>query len=115
MPIGWWYRLDGRTPIACSTLDEWIAATIARDDEWDRDGVDPWRVAWTPIADGIEVSTVFLGLNHRYRPDGPPLLFETMVFGVDDDADVMWRWSTWDQALAGHDQVVAAVRAEVPD
>src|SRR6266550_2292491 len=28
----------------------------------------------------VRISTVFLGLDHRYGDDGPPLLFETMVF-----------------------------------
>jgi hypothetical protein len=63
---------------------------------------DPWRVASTEIPNGLTVSTVFLGLDHQ-RGDGPPLLFETMVFPDCEDA---WRYSTWDQAGAGHDQVV---------
>jgi hypothetical protein len=32
---------------------------------------------------GIRVSTVFLGLNHRFG-DGEPLLWETMVFNDDE-------------------------------
>ena len=28
----------------------------------------------------LEVSTVFLGLDHRYSEDGPPILWETMLF-----------------------------------
>jgi hypothetical protein len=38
------------------------------------------------IEDGnIGISTVFLGLDHRHFGDGPPLLFETMVFGGSRD------------------------------
>lgn len=29
------------------------------------------------------VSTVLLGLDHRFTNDGPPIIFETMVFGKD--------------------------------
>ena len=51
-------------------------------------------------ADGVRVSTVFLGLNYQYGK-GPPLLFETMVFGGEHDEDCD-RYSTVDKALAGH-------------
>lgn len=59
------------------------------------------------------VSTVFLGLNHQYG-EGPPLLFETMVFndGSGEDFDIM-RYTTHAQALAGHDQMAAKVRDEL--
>lgn len=59
--------------------------------------------------DGYRVSTVFLGLDHRFCGDGPPLLFETMVFSDDDDED-MSRYSTWDEAIAGHERTVAEWR-----
>ena len=51
--------------------------------------------------DNISVSTVFLGLDHRFGGNGPPLLFETMVFGGVHDGD-MDRYSTWDKAIEGH-------------
>jgi hypothetical protein len=49
---------------------------------------------------------VFLGLDHRFGGSGPPLLFETMIFGGPLDEE-MWRYSSWDAAEAGH---AAAVR-----
>ena len=55
----------------------------------------------------MRVSTVFLGLDHQHF-DGPPLLFETMVF-VGEHGDEMERYSTWDEAVAGHDAMVAKV------
>lgn len=54
--------------------------------------------------DDIMVSTVFLGLNHQFG-NGPPLLFETMVFGGELDQE-MDRYSTWDEAIKGHKIVV---------
>lgn len=77
---------------------------------------DPARdkhVAKTTV-DGMLVSTVFLAMDHSFL-GGPPLLFETMVF--DQGGDSPWmdlhceRYSTWDEAAAGHEAVVARVRS----
>lgn len=54
------------------------------------------------------VSTVFLGLNHNWG-DGPPLIFETMVFGgpLSDEQE---RYSTTQEAIDGHAAMCARVR-----
>jgi hypothetical protein len=57
---------------------------------------------------GIEVSTVFLGLDHRFFGDGPPLVFETMVFGGPLNGE-MERYGSWAAAEAGHKRWVAKV------
>ena len=59
------------------------------------------------VVDGAVVSTVFLGTNHQFG-DGPPLLFETMVFGgpMDQCCD---RYASWDEAAAGHVSIVVQV------
>lgn len=64
------------------------------------------QVEFTKLHNDVEVSTVFLGLDHRFG-DGQPLLFETMVF-VDGDEGDMERYSTWDEAVAGHQRYVEA-------
>jgi hypothetical protein len=56
----------------------------------------------------VRVSTVWLGLNHNWGP-GPPLIFETMVFGGVLD-EHQWRYHSEVAALAGHDQAVTMVR-----
>jgi hypothetical protein len=63
-------------------------------------------VAKTDIGE-VHISTVFLGLNHQWG-DGPPLLFETMIFGgpLDQEQD---RYSTWEEAEAGHAAMCARV------
>lgn len=71
------------------------------------------RVARTDIDEDCWVSTVWLGLNHRWFGDGPPLIYETLVFGGDHDGE-MWRYPSWDAALAGHDQAVALARDPAP-
>jgi len=53
----------------------------------------------------IEVSTVFLAMNHNYGNYGPPLLFETMIFGGEHDQD-QWRCSTWEEAISQHERAV---------
>lgn len=54
----------------------------------------------------ICVSTVFLGIDHNFFGDGPPILYETMIFGGDHHED-MWRYSTRADALHGHLVAVA--------
>lgn len=76
-----------------------------------RGTTEPVRVGFTTIKPGVEVSTVFLGLNHAYDPDGPPMIFETMVFGG-VCKDIQVRYSTWDEAKAGHAEIVMKVRQE---
>jgi hypothetical protein len=77
----------------------------------DYDGAN-FRVALDTVFFDVDVSTVFLSLNHSFT-DGPPLVFETMVFGgpLDGEQD---RYSTRADALAGHARMVERVRAEGP-
>lgn len=67
------------------------------------------RVDHTQISDEVHVSTVFLGLDHSYGR-GPPVLFETMIFGGPLDHS-QWRYATWDDALVGHDMAVKKAMA----
>ena len=65
------------------------------------------RVAKTTLSDGKSVSTVWLGVNHNHG-DGPPLIFETMVFPSEEnlrDLDCE-RYSTEGEALVGHQAMV---------
>jgi hypothetical protein len=54
------------------------------------------------------ISTVFLGLDHQFG-DGPPLLWETMIFGGEHD-QYQERYSTREEALAGHQAALDLVR-----
>ncbi len=55
------------------------------------------------------VSTVFLGIDHSFMEDGPPLVFETMVFGgVFDGHEV--RYYTYTGAEEGHAFMVDRVK-----
>ncbi len=72
------------------------------------------RVAKTVVG-GVEVSTVWLGLDHNRGNDGPPIIFETMLFGypsADPDDHPMRRYSTEEDAMRGHLEAVDAIRED---
>ena len=61
------------------------------------------------------VSTVFLGIDLRMIGEGPPILFETMVFPVDEGLKESrgCRYCTWAEAEIGHMEVVEEMRQEI--
>ena len=63
-------------------------------------------VAQHEIGDA-HVSTVFLGLDHNFSNEGPPLLFETLVQG--GTLEHMDRYATWQEAVAGHFTILRAL------
>lgn len=94
---------DGRTPIRAS-LKEW-------GDFFGNN--DARRVAADELPGGVRVSTIFLGLNHNWG-DGPPLLWETMIFGGDND-QWQYRYSSYEDAVAGHARAVRIAKGEESD
>ncbi len=68
------------------------------------------RVGDTSIGK-VRVSTVFLGIDHQFG-NGPPLLYETMVFGGISNEE-QWRYPTRIEAEAEHAAVVERVRATI--
>lgn len=94
------YILKGKIPIRMRNVIEWA--------EW-FETAD--RIVKKTKVGNVEVSTAFLSFDHQYG-DGPPLLFETMIFGGERDED-MWRYTTWEEAEAGHGRVVAELLKEV--
>lgn len=97
------YLLDGRRPVPCLDLNAWSIGFETLDR----------TIARTDIGN-YQVSTVFLGIDHNFGFSGTtaPILFETMVFeGEEADDHLQLRYETWEQAEAGHAQVVAALEA----
>lgn len=68
--------------------------------------MDYKRVERTDLPNGIWVSTVWLGLDHGIFQDGPPVIFETMVFGEGNGDEYQERYSTEAEARAGHEKAV---------
>ena len=97
-----YYKLDVKKIIPCESLLVW-AKTFGSTDRRVAD-----EKAW-----GLRVSTVFLGIDHGsgFIDGSEPVLFETMVFvgrrGYDTE---MRRYCTWDEAEAGHKEIVANIK-----
>lgn len=58
----------------------------------------------------VEISTVFLGINHSMLHEAP-VLFETVIFGGDHD-QYQQRYHTWAEAEAGHKEACTMVMRE---
>jgi hypothetical protein len=79
---------------------------------------------------GYRVSTIFLGIDHNFSGVGPPLLFESMVFGPKMEpcnmpGGVTWlfheslnyqpRYSTYNEAELGHEELCQEIRRLIAD
>jgi hypothetical protein len=75
------------------------------------------RVAATLVGTAL-VSTVWLGVDHNFYDDGPPLIFETMVFDASHPSwseEYVDRYPTEESARAGHERVVEALTLRVDE
>jgi len=110
------FILNGKRPEACGDTLKWGRWFETADR----------RVALTKVGEHFEVSTVFLGLDHSFSGTGPPILFETMAFGPEQQAPKgagpmsgriyredmsMARYATWEEAEAGHALIVKECEA----
>lgn len=91
------YILVNNKVVPCPDLHKW--ALFFEDD-------NNRIVKQDTLANGIRISTVFIGIDSAY-PGRKPLLFETMTF-TDDPKYSHWsyalieRYATYNQALKGH-------------
>jgi hypothetical protein len=92
------YILVGHEPKRCDDLLEW--------GRWFEKAER--HVAEDYLPGDVHVSTVFLGLDHRWG-EGPPLLFETMIFGGPNN-EYQERYSTWAEAEIGHAKAVTLAK-----
>jgi len=95
------YILDGKQTVECNDWEKWSA--------WLEENDLKRHVADEYVGE-VRVSTVFLGVDHVYD-SGPPLLFETMVFGGSLDGE-QERCTNWEQAEIMHKNMVERVKAE---
>ena len=93
------YILNGHEVVKCSDLMQWAKWFESAD-----------RIVAKDTVGDSDISTVFLGLDHQFG-DGPLLLFETLVFGG-NLSNEMDRYSTWDEAVSGHNTMIERVRRE---
>jgi hypothetical protein len=92
-----YYVLKGKTPVPV-TLYEWS--------RWISDNQYTRHVAYTQLG-GFTISTVFLGMDHKMQlepPGSPPVGAD--LYGSEMH---MERYSTWDEAAAGHERAVRSL------
>lgn len=94
------YTLEGKVPTICKDITKWA--------RWYED-IDNRIVAQTKIGE-VDISTVFLGIDHQYGK-GPPLLFKTMIFGGEHD-EYQNRCSTWEEAEASHQRAIRLIKGD---
>lgn len=108
MMIQLFWILEGKTPVPCPDVLAWA--------QWMEDPSNR-KVAFTDVR-GLEVSTVFLGIDSGFRlnrRNKAPILFETMVFNQTGALlNVQRRYSTWDEAETGHNAIVQALAIQLP-
>ncbi len=102
--LDWWVLRDDGTPVNVSFEEHCV---------WNRRPFEETRRIAETLIEGstdVRISTVFLTIDHSWS-GGPPILFETMVFGGPEEID-RWqeRYSTLEDARAGHERAVAMVR-----
>lgn len=102
-----WYDRQGQP------IDTQKASTLLADPAYKRVGLTDVTSSSDPGVD-YRISTVWLGVNHSFG-DGPPIIFETMVFGIEGADEYMQRYTTEEQARAGHAETVTVVAATVAD
>ena len=97
-------KLDGHKVVPVASLLEIAGLYETRDAR---------RVAKTDVTKDIMVSTVFLAINHSYG-HGPDLWFETMIFGG-PHSEFCNRYTTWEEAVAGHELAVRLAKGEITE
>jgi len=90
------YVLEGQTPKPVYDVIEWAKYYETAD-----------RIVKQTMIKGISISTVFLGMDYGVLGI-QPLLSETMVSGGAQDF-YQKRYSTWEEAVEGHQQVCELV------
>ena len=98
-----YYRLEKGQPVRCPPGDPERLRQQAGDD---------WVFAKTAIEGPnwvLEVSTIFLGMDHNWSGD-TPMLFETLVLKSDLCELTGQRYSTREEADTGHAKHVVLVR-----
>ena len=96
------YILQGHTPVPEPDSRKWA--------EWYERERKTCTVAFDEIG-GVEISTVFLGVNHNLSPQKEkPHLFETLIRGGQNDGTIE-RYPTWEEAETGHAEWVERIES----
>lgn len=124
------YKLEGKKAVPIKTIQEWgiafdnnrhVADDVVEAPPGDAVGrmarvVEEVCAGTEPpesIVEAVRISTAFLGIDHNFTGRGPPLLFETMVFGGALDGEC-GRTATWEEAEKEHAETLARVLRMMP-
>jgi hypothetical protein len=91
-----YYKLIGKEIVPVEDIMEWANSVEGKNRHVADDHLPKHRI-----------STIFLGINHSHG-DGPPLLFETMIFS-NREGEYQDRYSTWDEAEKGHQTALETI------
>lgn len=103
--MGKWYILDNNhKPVHKPVLES---------AKWMEDNPNRKVVGYDELTDfngdEVRVSTVFLGLDHAYG-GGKPILWETMIFGGENDQGYQERYASYEQAIEGHQKAINFIK-----
>lgn len=97
-----------------TTDNEPVAVSITEAAQWMEDNPERKAVKQDHI-DDIFVSTVFLGLDHSWNNKGNNkglILWETVIFGGEHDQSYQERYSSYEDALEGHQKAIDLIKKE---
>lgn len=113
--MAYYYILENKIPVEAegASLEEQLKNYVA----WEKENSRVIKRTKLTVTDTffnkeqnagfVEVSTIFLGLDHRFSPEhqSEPVLFETMIFGGPLD-QYLDRCCTWEGALRMHELAI---------
>ena len=92
-----------------TTDNEPVKVNVHEAAQWMEDNSTRKQIGFDELTDynghEVRVSTVFLGLDHSWRSD-KPVLWETMIFGGKHDQAYQERYSSYEDAIAGHQRAI---------
>lgn len=92
------YKLAGQEPIRCSLTE--YAQNMQSEAN---------RVIKQDTIHNLLVSTIFTGIDHSFGL-GEKKLFETIIFGTEENIHPKWQYATWSEAIENHQQLVRIIR-----
>ncbi len=94
------YKLSKKKPIPCS-MNEWaIFMTSASNRIIEQNQIGP-----------LLISTIFTGIDHSFG-HGEKKLFETTVLGLNNDIQLRWHFSTYNQAIREHRRLTLLIETK---
>ena len=94
------YKLVNQEPVKCS-LEEYAKSMQIESNR---------IIKQTQIKD-LFVSTIFTGIDYSFGL-AEKKLFETIIFGLDDEIHPKWQYATWDDAIEKHHELIKMIENE---